>query len=216
MSTTNPNDPGPGAAGIDAHRGGGRLRRWRLALVPVALMTPLALTACGGSGDAAGASSEGSGNGAAQGYGGPGGQGGPDMEGIQEYMSCLQDNGVTLPERGEGGQPPAGADGEMPQPPAGADGEAPEPPADGEMPQPPADGQAPPDGQGGFRGGMFGLDTSDATVQAAMEACSDLQPEMPQGGPGQDGGGPAGQQGQGQQGQGQQEGATTSTTTVTN
>lgn len=203
-----PGTPGTGPAAIaTAAERGRRLRRWRVALVPVALMSPLAMVACGSEDSAQAAAGQSSGEGTSDQN--ADGQGGPDMAGMQEYMSCLTDNGVTLPDAGEGGmgQPPEGADGERPEPPA--DGEAPQG-ADGEMPEPPADGEMSQGGPGG--GAMFGLDTSDATVAAAIEACADLAPEMPQGGPG-------GQQGQGQQnqqGQDQQDdGSTTSTTVAT-
>ena len=199
-----------------------RLHRWRAALVPVALVSPLALTACGGSDDAGASSTRSDGAAAQEGGQASGGRGGPNMEGLQEYLSCLEEHGVTLPERGEAGQPPDGANGAMPEPPAGADGEMPrpladgempDPPADGERPEPPADGQAPPDGPARSRGGMFGLDTSDATVKAAMDECADLEPEMPPGGPGRDGGGPGRQDRGGDQGQ--QDGGTSTTTSTT-
>lgn len=85
--------------------------------------------------------------GGAPGGGAPGG--GADMA---EYTSCLEDNGVTVPEPGQGrGQ--------------GA------PPEDGSADRagtPPVDGGSP-----------MGLDTSDPTVAAAVEACASLLPERP-------------------------------------
>lgn len=166
--------------------------RWRVALVPVAIMTPLAFTACGGSDDPSATAAD---DGPALSSDGESAQGrnGPGSEELQSYVSCLQEQGLTveLPQGSNGGpggdqlsEPPA--DGEMPKPPEGAEGEM---PVDGEMPAPPEGADAPEASQGGPPSGapgvgaMLGLDTSDATVQAAMEACSDLEPQMPERGP---------------------------------
>jgi hypothetical protein len=91
-----------------------RSRRWRLAALPVLMTLPLGLAACGGSSDAA-TSSRPAGSG--QGQDGQGqGQGVPgaaDTAAMDSYASCLEDNGVTLPDRPQGGpngngQPPQG------------------------------------------------------------------------------------------------------------
>ena len=94
------------------------------------------------------------------GQGGPGAGAGGGGEEMQAYTDCLADNGVEVQTPGAaGGQPPSG-----------------EPPAAGD------ESGGPPSGS------MFGLDTSDPEVAAAVEACADLEPSMPSGGPGRPGG----------------------------
>lgn len=103
--------------------------------------TSLALVACGSSGD----------DNASAGSGG----GGPtsttqntQRAAFQKFQDCLKDNGVTLPDRGDGnGGPPASG-----APPTGTDG-------------------APPSGGPGF-GGQAGEKT-----QKAMEACAKYRPQ---------------------------------------
>lgn len=82
-------------------------------------------------------------------------------DGFATYRQCLADNGVTLPDRRQGGSP--SADGQDPSGPTGRDPQGP-----------------PPDGrQGG--GGFGGLDPSDPNVAKALAACQDKRPI---GGPG--------------------------------
>lgn len=95
------------------------------------------------------------------------GQGGPGMgpgggsEELQAYTECLSENGVEVQGPGSGGgEPPSDQ-----APSDGSDG------SDGADRQPPS-------------GSMFGLDSSDPEVAAAMEACADLEPSMPSGGQG--------------------------------
>jgi len=160
-----------------------RLRKWRLAVVPMALLAPLGLVACGG-GDASAnptttTASGSTQNGSTQNNTS---DGRPNREAMQKYTACLSEHGVTLPDRGEAPEAPSGQ--------APADGQAPPTDSSAQAPPRPADAQAP-DGSGGQdgpgRGAMFGLDTSDATVAAAISACSDLAPQMPQGGPNRQG-----------------------------
>ena len=94
--------------------------------------------------------------GGARGQGGPGG--GLDSEALQAWTDCLADNGVEVEMPGAGG-PPAG-------------GDMPEPPAEGEVPDSQPDGERP-DAES-----MFGLDTSDPEVAAAIDSCKELQPDV--------------------------------------
>ena len=74
------------------------------------------------------------------------------------YTSCMAENGVTMPEPGDGG---------------GA------PPPDGGTPptgEPPTGGQ---DGPGG--GGQAPEGVDEATWEAAQQACADLAPAPPSG-----------------------------------
>ena len=116
----------------------------------------IALVACGGSdssssGAAAGASSTTSTN----------GSGATQNAAFEKYRQCLKDNGVTLPDRGNGQGggggygPPAGA-GAGGTPPTGTNG------------TPPAGA-----GAGGFPGGG----QNSAKFQKAMQACAKLRPQ---------------------------------------
>ncbi len=99
------------------------------------------------------------GMGMGQGQGGPG-MGAGGSEEMQAYTECLSENGVDVATPGAGGgEPPSG-----------------EPPAAGD------------DSTATTSGAPFGLDTSDPEVAAAVEACADLEPSMPSGGPGGSGG----------------------------
>jgi hypothetical protein len=134
-----------------------RSRRWsRAVAAPLGAVVLVGLAACGtgtSTDPAAGTGASTSGTASAQ-------PGAPSDTAVAAYVSCLQQNGVTLPERPDGGTPPQGAGG---TPPSGA----PAPPADGARGGGPggpgAAGQAPP-----------GVD-ADAWA-AAQEACADLVP----------------------------------------
>jgi hypothetical protein len=118
--------------------------------------------------------------------GGTGGAGGgQNTQAFTAYRSCLTDNGVTFPTRGQGGQPGQGgqasANGSAPTTAPTNTGSA----TDG---QAPADASSPADGgQSGARGGpgggrgnpTFGLDPNDPVVKAAMEKCAPLLPAPP-------------------------------------
>ncbi|HEY6758652.1 MAG TPA: hypothetical protein VI318_04155 [Baekduia sp.] len=127
----------------------------------------LALAACGSSGSSGSASStttQASGQSGAQAGGQAGGQNGTQNADFQKFQQCLKDNGVTLPNRGGGGQggPPAG--GGNGQPPTGTNG------------APPA---------GGFAGR-----SQDPKTQKAMQACAKYRPQgAGRGGYGAGGGG---------------------------
>jgi hypothetical protein len=134
-----------------------RSRRWAgLVGAPVAVVALLGLAACGTSTDtstsaAASASAEAPADDADD---------APDTD-LAAYQSCLEENGVSMPEPAERGAPPQG--GTPPQdgtPPSGA------PRAGGGPGGSP--GQSPP-----------GVD--DGTWAAAQEACSDLAPAPPGG-----------------------------------
>lgn len=137
-----------------------RVRTYRSLLVSMSAVALLALTACGGSssassdGTAAAHSSTAS---SAASSAGSAPAGAPDFA---AFRSCMQDNGVTLPDMG---QPPAGAQNGAPP---------------SAMPSGAPPSGAP--GAGGFPGGLpDGVD--QATYDAATKACADL---APQGGPG--------------------------------
>jgi hypothetical protein len=138
-----------------------RVRTHRSLLVTMSAVALLALTACGGSssatsdGTAAAPSSTAASSAVSAAGSAPAGA--PDFA---AFRSCMEDNGVTLPDMG---QPPAGAQNGAPPSgmPAGA---------------PPSGGP----GAGGLPGGLpDGVD--QATYDAATKACADL---APQGGPG--------------------------------
>lgn len=99
----------------------------------------LALVACGSSSD--GSSSTGASATA-------GGQSATRNADFQKFQQCLKDNGVTLPDRGDGRRPPAGSSA---TPPTTTDA------------APPA---------GGFPGGA-----DSAKVQKAMQACAKYRPQ---------------------------------------
>jgi hypothetical protein len=134
----------------------------------VAVGASVALAACGSSGGGgstgASASTTTSGSGSQQ------------TASLDKFRSCLKDNGVTLPNGGQGGPggggngsgPPAGGTGTNGAPGGGAPG-----------------GGAPGAGPGGANGGKFGK---------AMQACAKYRPQGAQGGPGGGAGG-YGQQG---------------------
>ena len=125
----------------------------RLLGAPVAAVALLGLAACGTSTDtgtsaaAASASAEAPADDAAT----------PDGTELAAYQSCLEENGVSMPERPGGGAGAAPEGGVPPQggtPPSGGPGGSPD--------------QAPP-----------GVDVD--TWAAAQEACSDLAPTPPDG-----------------------------------
>ena len=125
----------------------------RLLGAPVAVVALLGLAACGTSTDtgtsaaAASASAEAPADGAAT----------PDGTELAAYPSCLEENGVSMPERpadGAGAAPEGGAPPQGGTPPAGGPGGSPD--------------QAPP-----------GVDAD--TWAVAQEVCSDLAPTPPDG-----------------------------------
>ena len=123
-----------------------RTVRWsRWVAAPLGAVALVGLAACGTGTEASAA-------------GGSAAQARPSDAAMEAYASCLQQNGVTLPERpdGDGGPP----DGDAGTPPPGA------PRAGGRGGPDPA--QAPP-----------GVDA--ATWSAAQEACADLAPAPPGG-----------------------------------
>ncbi len=126
---------------------------------PVAVVALLGLAACGtstGTSTAAAASST------AEAPAGAAGQDGTGDTAMAAYESCMEENGVTMPERAAGGAGAAPKGGTPPQggtPPSGT------PRAGGPGGSP---GQAPP-----------GVD--EDTWAAAREACSDLAPTPPGG-----------------------------------
>jgi len=97
---------------------------------------------------------------------------------FEKYQQCLKDNGVTLPDRGNGG--PGGQGGYGPPPGASTNGTPPT-----------GTNGAPPAGGGGFPGGG----QMDAKTQKAMQACAKLRPQGTfRGGYGQGNGGQRPQQ----------------------
>jgi len=129
----------------------------RLLGAPVAVVALLGLAACGTSTDtgtsAAAASASAEADDAAT----------PDGTELAAYQSCLEENGVSMPERPGGG--------------AGAALEGGAPPQGGTAPQ---GGTPPPGGPGGSPDqAPPGVDAD--TWAAAQEACSDLAPTPPDG-----------------------------------
>ncbi len=125
-----------------------------------ALLSVLALSACGGASTTSETPSAAAPAATASAVTGAGG-----ATDFAAFRSCMADNGVTLPDMGT---PPSGAPSGMP---SGAPGVAP-----GGMPS-----GAP--GAGGFPGGLpDGID--QATYDAATSACADLAPSRGQGGAG--------------------------------
>lgn len=87
------------------------------------------------------------------------GQSGTRNADFQKFQQCLKDNGVTLPNRGQGG--PGGPGGSNAAPPS-------------------TDGGAPPQGApGGYGGGPGGFDgqSADPKTQRAMQACAKYRPK---------------------------------------
>lgn len=120
-----------------------------------AVLVVAALAACGGSTASSSSETAGSSPGAAV-SGAP--SGGPTD--FAAFRSCMEDNGVTLPDMG--GAPPSGAPGVLP---SGMPSGGP--------------------GAGGFPGALpDGVD--QATYDAATKACADLAPQRGSGGPGID------------------------------
>lgn len=91
-----------------------------------------------------------------------GGRGGFNSEAQQEWIACLNEQGVQVESPTGGDGPPSGGfpggDG-----PSGDPGDRPETPPSGERPDPAS---------------MLGLDSSDPAVAAALSACEDLQPSF--------------------------------------
>jgi hypothetical protein len=135
------------------------------------LATPLsALAIAGASFALAACGSSDSGSSSTTATNASGAQGGARNADFQKFQQCLKDNGVTLPNRGNGG-----GNGYGPPPGAGA-GSSTAPPSDGSSTAPPSGGA------GG--GGFFGGQSSDPKTQKAMKACAKYRP---QGGPGANG-----------------------------
>ena len=134
----------------------------KLKVLGVLAASVFLLSACGGG------SSDG--NTAASGDGGGDSANGGDQQAA--FASCLEEQGITLP------------DGALERPEGAPGGEGFTPPADGERPSFPTDGSRP---EGGFPGiSIPGV--SDEKLQEAFAACRE---EMPNGGPGGGGGGEA-------------------------
>jgi hypothetical protein len=135
-----------------------RGHRWsRLVVAPVGAVALVGLAACGTSTDASAASTGSAPTTASAGAD-------PTAEPVgastmAAYRSCLEENGVTLPSRGN--RPPGGEGGTPPSGAPGAPGEG--------------------GGQGRQGGGMEqappGVD--EATWTKAQEACADLRPARP-------------------------------------
>lgn len=136
-----------------------RRRRTRLVAAPLGVAAVIALAACG-SGTESSAAPSGAPASSADAQ--------PADSQMAAFRTCLENNGVTLPERpsgGAGGAPPDGGTGGTP--PSGA----PTPPADGQggsRAGGPGSGQAPP-----------GVDAT--TWAAAQKACASLAPTPPNG-----------------------------------
>ncbi|GAA3211645.1 hypothetical protein [Actinocorallia longicatena] len=118
----------------------------KLLAVPAVAGSLLLAAACGGSDSGSGS----------------GGTSGDDP--MAAFTACLKENGVTMPDRGQGG---AGGDGTRP------------------TGRPSGQPTGRPSGQPSGRPSM------SAEQQKAMQACASLRPDGGQGGPGQ-GGGPGG------------------------
>ena len=146
------------------------MSRSRLPLSVLALAgVSLAVAACGssgGSGSSGGATNSSTTQQGAQ-------AGGTQGAAFQKYQQCLKDNGVTLPDRGQGR--PGGGNG-YGGPPPGAGGSSAAPPSTATPPT--TTNGAPPAG-GGFRGRL-----NDPKFQKAMKACAKLRPQGARGGPG--------------------------------
>jgi hypothetical protein len=139
-----------------------RGHRWsRLVAAPIGLVALVGLAACGTSTDASTASTGSAPTTASAGADSTAEPaGGPSDSTMSAYRSCLEENGVTLPTRGNG--PQGGNGGTPPQggtPPSGA---------------PAAPGQGGGQGGGGMRQAPPGVD--EATWTKAQEACADLRP----------------------------------------
>lgn len=135
-------------------------------IVTTAVLALAGLSACGGS-TAATSSEAGAPSSSAAAPGAASG----GANGFAAYRSCMEDNGVTLPDMG--GAPPSGA--------PGAGGVAPS----GAAATPPSGMPSGGPGAGGFPGGLpDGVD--QATFDAATKACADLAPQRGPGGPGVD------------------------------
>jgi len=133
-------------------------------IAATAVLAMAALAACGGSSATSSSETAGSSPGTAA-SGAP--AGGPTD--FAAFRSCLEDNGVTLPDMG--GAPPSGAPAAGGVAPSGAPG------------APPSGMPSGGPGAGGFPGGLpDGVDK--ATYDAAMKACADLAPQRGAGGPG--------------------------------
>jgi hypothetical protein len=146
-----------------------RGRRWsRLVAAPLGVVALVTLAACGTSTGTSAASTASAPTSASTGTASTQAAGDLTDE-MAAFRSCLEENGVTLPERpsGGGGTPPQGGSGDTPPqggtPPSGA------PAAAGGGNGQGTPGQAPP-----------GVDA--ATWATAQEACADLAPTPPGGG----------------------------------
>jgi hypothetical protein len=139
------------------------MSRLRLSL-PVVAVAGLSLTlaACGGSSGGSGGASTPATNSSTQ--SGQANGGGTRSADFQKFQQCLKDNGVTLPNRGNGQGRPGGGNGYGPPPGAGASSATPPTTTNG---APPAGG-----------GGRFGGQNADPKVQKAMQACAKYRPQF--------------------------------------
>lgn len=146
-----------------------------LALLALAAVAALVVAGCGGGGGSETSAGSSTASATTGGEGQQAGKGG-FAQISDEQRECLKEQGVELPEPGEGGGPPGGEGGEG-GPPEG--GEMPEA---GEMPygEPPEGGEKPEGGEGGPPG--FGGENGEE-MKEAFEACGVETPQM-QGGPG--------------------------------
>lgn len=139
------------------------------------LATPLSVLAIAGASVAlvACGSSDSSGGGASTNASGS--NGGTQNAAFEKYRQCLKDNGVTLPDRGQGGPPnggPGGDGGYGPPPGAGTGTNGTPPTGTNGAPPSGADGTPPSGGAGGP-----GFGQMDEKTQKAMQACAKLRPQ---------------------------------------
>ena len=132
----------------------------RLLAAPVGAVALVGLAACGSSTTASAASTGSAPTTAAAGADSTAEPAGDSNSAMSAYRSCLEENGVTLPSRGN--RPPGGEDG---TPPSGAPGAPGEGGGQGRQ------------GGGGMRQAPPGVD--EATWTKAQEACADLRPARP-------------------------------------
>lgn len=120
----------------------------------------IALVACGSSDDSSGGSASTNASGG----------NGTQNAAFEKYRQCLKDNGVTLPDRGQGNGGPGGGQGGYGPPPGASTNGAPPTGTNG---APPSGGNG--NGAGGPGGPGFGQ--MDAKTQKAMQACAKLRPQ---------------------------------------